>query len=491
MGRRRRLVTHFHHRSEIVAMSLRTSRRKFLQGAAVAAPLVISSRAWANPPSRTLNVGFVATGGKARVHIEAAKQANLNCLAFADVDRDQWSNVLKHDPWKNAAGYSDWRKMFENHAKDLDVVFVTTPDHSHFAPTMTAVSLGIHCYTEKPLTWSVREAQLLAQAYEKNPTVVTQMGNQGHAGDGWRRAYEIVKSGVLGDIVEFHTWTNRPIWPQGGGRPPQAWEKPAPANLDWDAWIGPAPLRPYAAYPDDKLTDKQRKRGPGVYHPHNWRAFVDFGSGALGDMACHTTDGIYSIMKPGYAETGEPLFQSTPVTDQWQQGMIFKMTFRATKERPGFATYWYEGTRTDGSAIVPETPEELLADGETLPKTGNLVIGTKGKMLVEGDYWNTPRLLPKSKAESFGTAPVLLERSPGHHEEFFMACRGDKPRSFSQSNFGYSGPMTANIQLGNLAARAGKKLVLDPAGKITNDPAVNDLAWREPRAGWGPLEMKV
>ncbi len=116
-------------------------------------------------------------------------------------------------------------------------------------------------------------------------------------------------------------------------------------------------------------------------------------------MACHTTDGIYAIMKPGYAETGEPLFQTGPVTDQWQAGMIFKMTFRATNDRPGFATYWYEGTRSDGSPVVPETPEELRADGEQLPKTGNLVIGTKGKMLVEGDYWNKPRLIPESKAK--------------------------------------------------------------------------------------------
>lgn len=474
-------------------MSRRTARRTFLKQSAVgiAAPLVISSRAWAFAPSKTLNVGFIATGGKARVHIDVAKNANLNCLAFADVDRDQWKNVLSHEPWKNAAGYTDWRKLFENHAKDLDVVFVSTPDHSHFAPTMTAVSMGIHCYTEKPLTWSVREAQLLAAAYEKNPQVVTQMGNQGHALDGWRRAYEIVKAGAIGDVTEFHTWTNRPFWPQGGGRPPKAWESSPPSNLDWDAWIGPAPMREYAAYPESKLTDRMKKKGNGVYHPHNWRGFVDFGSGALGDMACHTTDGIYSIMQPGYAETGEPLFQTGPVTDQWQAGMIFKMTFRATKERPGFATFWYEGTRSDGSPVVPETPEELTADGESLPKTGNLIIGTKGKMLVEGDYWNTPRLIPKSKAEAFGTAPELLERSPGHHEEFLMACRGEKPREFSRSNFSYSGPMTANIQLGNLAARAGKKLVLDPTGKIVNDPAVNDLAWREPRQGWGPLEMKV
>ena len=133
--------------------------------------------------------------------------------------------------WEKAAGYTDWRKMFEKHAKDLDVVFVATPDHSHFAPSMTAVSLGINCYTEKPLTWSVREAQLLAAAYAKNPKVVTQMGNQGHAGQGWRIAYEFIKGGAIGDVLEFHTWTNRPIWPQGGDRP--NWTDPVP-----ETWTG-------------------------------------------------------------------------------------------------------------------------------------------------------------------------------------------------------------------------------------------------------------
>ena len=477
-------------------MSCRITRRSFVKRmgvAGVAVPMFLPSILRAQTSSKVLNVGFVATGGRAGAHVGFCKTAGLNCVAFAEVDKNAWKAVLEHDPWKKAAGYTDWRKMFEKHAKELDVVFVATPDHSHFAPTMTAVSMGINCYTEKPLTWSVREAQLLSQAYLKNPKVVTQMGNQGHAGQGWRIAYEYIKGGAIGDVVEFHTWTNRPIWPQGGGRPPQDWEMPAPANLDWESWIGPAPMRPYAEFPGkeeggDKGKKKNRK---GVYNPFNWRGFVDFGSGALGDMACHTTDGIYAIMQPGYAETGEPLFQTAPVGDQWQAGMIFKMTFRATKDRPGFATFWYEGKDKEGKRLFPPVPEELKADKRELPSTGNLIIGTKGKMLVEGDYWNSPFLLPEAKRREFGKPKQLLERSPGHHEEFIAACRGEKPREFSQSNFGYSGPMAANIQLGNLAARAGKKLVLDESGKIVNDPAINDLAWREPRSGWGPLEMKV
>ena len=422
-----------------------------------------------------LQVGFIAVGGQAGSHTGAAHGEGCQCIAFAETDKTRWGGVLEKDGWGQAKGYTDWRKVFENHGKNLDVVFVATPDHSHFAPTMTAVSMGIHCYTEKPLTWSVREAQLLAAAYAKNPKVVTQQGNQGHGGNGWRLAYEYVKAGAVGDIKEFHTWTNRPIWPQGGDRPQGS--DPVPENLDWEAWIGPAPMRPY--------------KGDRTYHDFAWRGFVDFGSGALGDMACHTTDGIYSIMNPGYAATAEPFIMTGPVKDMWPAGMVVKSTYRAKDGRPGFKTFWYEGVDGNGRPFMPDTPEELEIDGRKLPRTGNLIIGSKGKMLVNGDYWETPLIIPESRRKEFGRPPQLLERSPGHHKEFFMACRGEKPREFSQSNFGYSGPMAANIQLGNLCARAGKKLELNEAGEITSDPAINALAWREPRAGWGPLEMKV
>jgi hypothetical protein len=140
---------------------------------------------------------------------------------------------------------------------------------------------------------------------------------------------------------------------------------------------------------------------------------------------------------------------------------------------------------------MPATPEELKAEGRNLPRTGNLVVGTKGKMLVQGDYWDSTRLIPDAKTKEFGKPKQLLERSPGHTQEFIAACKGEKPREFSKSNWSYSGPMAANIQLGNLCARAGKKLELNVEGKITNDAAVNDLAWREPRKGWGPLEQKI
>ncbi len=454
----------------------RITRRQFVKRSAAVAACTIGfpSLIRAHGLNEKLQVGFIAVGGQAGSHTGQSHGEGLQCIAFAEVDKSRWGGVHGKKGWEKATGYTDWRKVFENHGKDLDVVFVATPDHTHFAPSMTAVSMGIHCYTEKPLTWSVREAQMLTAAYAKNPKVVTQMGNQGHGGNGWRLAYEYVKGGAVGDIKEFHTWTNRPVWPQGGDRP--AGSDPIPANLDWEAWIGAAPMRPFKK---------------GVYHSFNWRGIVDFGSGALGDMACHTTDGIYSIMKPGYAATAEPISMTGPVKDQWPAGMIVKSTYRAKSDRPGFTTYWYEGNDKNGKAIMPETPEELSSEGRKLPRTGNLIIGTKGKMLVNGDYWNTPMLIPETKRKEFGRPKTLLERSPGHHKEFFMACRGEKPREFSQSNFSYSGPMTANIQLGNLCARAGKKLELNEAGVIISDPKINDLAWREPRKGWGPLATTV
>lgn len=479
------------------------SRRQFIKGAAAmgaASSMGFPALIRAQGLNEKLQVGFIAVGGQARAHTGGCHGAGLQCIAFADVDKTSWNTVLDKEGWGQATGYTDWRRVFQNHGKQLDVVFVTTPDHNHFAPTMTAISMGIHCYTEKPLTWSVREAQLLTAAYAKNPKVVTQMGNQGHAGRGWRMAYEYIKAGAIGEVKEFHTWTNRPFWPQGGGRPNRT--DPVPKTLDWDAWIGSAPMRPFAGpreviveEPDpnnpNKMIKTKKKQDRGPYHPFNWRGVVDFGSGALGDMACHTTDGIYAIMNPGYAATAEPIIMTGPVRDQFPAGMVVKSTYRAKGDRPGFATFWYEGRDKHRRPYMPDTPEELKADGRKMPGSGNLIIGTQGKMLVNGDYWNSSELLPLARHREYGRPKQLLERSPGHHQEFFMACRGEKPREFSQSNFSYSGPMTANIQLGNLCARAGRKLELNEEGVITNDPAINDLAWREPREGWGPLEMKV
>ena len=335
-----------------------TSRRQFLTragAAGVSLPLVMPWLAQAKSPNQNLNVGFVATGGRAEAHTAAAHKMGLKCICFAEVDRSRWNGVLRREGWEKAAGYTDWRKMFEKHAKDLDVVFVATPDHSHFAPSMTAISLGIHCYTEKPLTWSVREAQLLAAAYAKNSKVVTQMGNQGHAGPGWRVTYEFIKGGGDRRRRRVPHLDEPPDLASRGAIGPN-WSDPVPADLDWESWIGPAPMRPYAVYHDDKSAGKRARQGDGVYHAFNWRGFVDFGSGALGDMACHTTDLIYAIMEPGYAASAEPIFMTGPVKDQFPAGMTVKMVFRPKEGRPGFTSFWYEGETRDGPATTCPRP---------------------------------------------------------------------------------------------------------------------------------------
>jgi hypothetical protein len=222
---------------------------------------------------------------------------------------------------------------------------------------------------------------LLQEAYEKNKKVVTQMGNQGHAGIGWRMAYEYIKAGALGEIKEFHSWTNRPGWPQGGDRP--NWTDPIPDHLDWDAWIGAAPMRPYAG------PRQGSKRGRGPYHPFNWRGVVDFGCGALGDMACHITDGIYAIMEPSYATTAEPIIMTGPVKDQWPSGMVVKCTYRAKGSWPGFTTYWYEGKDKDGKPFLPEIPEELKAEGRNDEQRRLLGQSSSDTLLQNQGIWRS------------------------------------------------------------------------------------------------------
>ena len=411
------------------------TRRQFVKGSAAlgaACTIGFPKLLRAQGLNEKLQVGFIAVGGRAGAHTGASHGAGLQCVAFAEVDRTRWGGVLEKEGWGQAAGYTDWRKVFEKHGKELDVVCVATPDPRHFAPSMTPVSVGIHVYAETLLTCPVPRSLWLAAPRGKNPKVVTQMGNQGHAGNGWRLAYEYVKAGAVGEIKEFHTWTNRPVWPQGYDRPNYA--DPIPQNLDWDAWIGPALMRSKIAKYRPGGDIEERHIGKSIYHSFSWRGIVDFGSGALGDMACHTTDGIYAIMEPGYAAAAEPITMNGTVGDQWPKGMIVKSTYRAKGGRPGFTTYWYEGNDENGKPFMPENPEELKVDGRKLPRTGNLVVGTKGTMLVNGDYWNSPQLIPMSRRREFGKPETLLARSPGHHTAFAMDCNAAHLPELSDSN---------------------------------------------------------
>ena len=421
------------------------------------------------PTSQTayskLRVAYIGTGGIGQSHLKYTAEAGVSCPCFCDVDTKQFEIADQYYP--DAKRYQDYREMFDKEAKNIDAVMVGVPDHHHYPATMIAMQLGKHVYTQKPLTHTPWEARQLTEAAKKYK-VVTQMGNQGHGMEGWRLVYEWIKSGAIGQVKEVHTWTDRPIWPQGMER--AEGEDPVPPNLNWDVWLGPAPQRPY------KGPAKGQDNGP--YHRFNWRGWWDFGAGALGDMACHTMDSVFGALEPGYPTVIEPIAAMPITKDAFPKAAMIRWEFPAKGERAAFLAHWYDG------GLKPKFPPELEL-GRNLPGTGNLYLGTKGAMLVSGDYSDSPRIIPESKMKEIGKPPQLLERSPGQIQEWLLACIGEKPADYARSNFAYAGPFTESILLGNIALRVGRRLEWNGAEmKFTNVPEANQYVTKEYRAGW-------
>jgi predicted dehydrogenase len=439
------------------------TRRSVMQGAAAGVILLKDAASvWsfaANGKVRFANFGVTNQGVK---HLDPAAGEQL--VVLCDADENHLNIAAKKYP--NAKTFTDYRKAFDGMMKEIDAVFIATPDQTHFPIAYTAVKNGKHCYCEKPLTHGIWEARKLAEL-AKEKKVATQMGNQGHANEGNRRMVEWILGGVIGEVTEAHTWTDRPVWPQGIDRPADA--PPSPPTLNWEAWINVAPMRPYNP----------------CYHPFNWRGWYDFGSGAVGDMGCHTWDCVWWAMDPVAPLSCEPVKIVMKKPETFPRQMVVKWTFDKTSKRPGFAAYWYEG------GLRPETPEEVKQEGKVrLARSGCLFIGTKGKILMEGDYGDNPRLLPKNLAdkEQAQPTPKTLERSPGHHAEYLMACRGEKPWDFPKSNFLYGGPMVEAMHLANVVMRLEKKIEWDPVNlKCKGCPEADPLIKREYRPGWVAL----
>jgi predicted dehydrogenase len=458
----------------------RITRRGLLKGAAGAAVIVLANPLSARGYAQNAKVRFanIGVGGRGGAHLGPAGGEEI--VALCDANRDTVQKVGAK--YRGAKTFDDWRKLFDAMAPKIDGVFVATPDHTHFPVSYTAMKLGKHCYCEKPLTHGIWEARTLADLVREKK-VATQMGNQHHANEGNRLVVEWVQAGAIGAVAEVHTWTNRPIWPQGRRRP--AYADPVPASLNWDVWLGVAPERPYAAQWREPEYAKDKEKHKEVYTPFVWRGWYDFGCGAVGDMGCHTWDCVWWSMDPIAPATIEPVKVVEKTADMFPRQMIVRWEFPANGKRPAFTAYWYEG------GLKPEVPDEIKNDPsrqqKALPQSGSLFIGTKGKLLVAGDYGESPRIIPESKMEEFKQhmPEKTIPRSPGHHEEFIMACKGEKPWDFPKSNFTYGGPLVEAMLLGNIAMRLGKKIAWDAkAMKCPGTPEADALVKREYRKGF-------
>ncbi len=403
-------------------------------------------------PSERLNVAGIGVGGQGRGDIKRISNDNAeNIVALCDVDNARAAETFELFP--KAKKYRDFRKMLEKQ-KDIDAVLVATPDHTHAVATMAAIKMGKHVYCEKPLTHSVYEARQITKAAREH-NVTTQMGVQLHATEALKVLVEVLRSGAIGNVHEVHLWSNKPQNKRmGTDRPKET--PPVPPTLDWDLWLGPAPLRPY--HP--------------AYVPATWRAWWDFGCGRLGDMGCHIIDPAFWALKLDSPKTIEA--QSTPFNNEtYPVASTVRYEFDARGDMPPVTIYWYNG------GIYPWRPEEL-EDARKLPKEGGLYIGDKGKIIAP--HGAGPRLIPESKMKGFKAPEPFLPRGVNHYQEWVQACKGG-PKPLA--NFDYAGPLTEMVLLGNIAIRTGKKLVWDgPNMQITNAPEANQYISRQYRTGW-------
>lgn len=465
------------------------SRRKFLKtlGVTGAAFTIVPRHVLGKgftAPSDTLYIGGIGVGGKGFSDLtESAKSSSVKVVSLCDVD-DRRSKRAR-ERFEGASYYKDYRVMLEKE-KSLDAVTVSSPDHMHAIQALAAMQLGKHVYVQKPLTHDIAEAREMTQAAHKYK-VVTQMGNQGASGDGVRQMQEWYKAGLIGDVEEVWCWTDRPVWPQG--IPWKEGTAEIPKELDWDLWLGTAPKKNYI----DNLV------------PFNWRGWWDYGTGALGDMACHIIEPAFKTLQLGYP-TGVEASVGSVYVGEFNRGYFpescppsshIVLDFPSRGEKPALKLHWMDG------GIQPTRPEDLGAN-ETMGDGGNGVImkGSKGTMMC-GTYGANPRLLPKSVQEQADSVPETLARVPeGHYVQWVNACMAGYKKNECSSDFDIAGPLTESILMGNLALRSfdirernsnnrydypGRyiKLLWDgPNMKITNFDQANQFVKRDYRTGW-------
>ena len=482
------------------------NRRNFLKTATLASGAVVfgvPTLLRGQNLNSKLNIAAIGAGGKGTSDIDCC--ASENIVALCDVDAANCAGQVKKHP--EAKYYRDFRKMFDEMGKGIDAVMVSTPDHFHAVAASRAMRLGKHVYVQKPLAQTIYEARYLRNL-AKETGVVTQMGNQGSAADGLRRGVECIQAGIIGQVREVHIWTNRPVWPQGLERPADS--DPVPETLDWDVWLGPAPVRPY----------KNR-----VYNPFIWRGWQDFGTGALGDMACHTVNLPFRGLHLGYPTEIEGMHLGPMNKETYPLGSKIRFEFPARQvsvpaahetffhrhDTLSFnpATFtWYDGGQADASKphghdFSNKPPKELLTDIEALlgevPNSACLLIGDKGKIFSPDDYGeqffvkltDDKKFIHYQKHPAINGIPQSIPRNAfkgsgdsRHHLEWIAAIKAGKPQD-CYSRFEIGAQLTEIMLLGCVALRAGKKLEWDgPNMRATNCPEATRFIKRENRAGW-------
>jgi predicted dehydrogenase len=442
---------------------MKISRRDFISSAAAAAAFTIVPRSVLGGPGNTapsdkLNIAGIGIGGRGAYDLKECEGENI--AALCDVDLARAEGTLKKYP--SAGVYRDFRRMLEKEAGNIDAVVIGAPDHIHAPAAVMAMKMGKHVYCEKPMAHTIFEARKMTEV-AKQTGVVTQMGNQGHAGEGLRLTYEFIHDGAIGTVREVHVWSDRPstpqreFWPQGIDRPAEA--PPVPETLDWNLWLGPAPWRSY--HP--------------AYVPFKWRGWWDFGCGAMGDMAVHNADPAFFCLDLDAPYAAEA--QSSPVNNEtmpkWQ---IITYYFRERGERPEVKLIWYDGGK------LPPRPQEL-EQGRELGDNGILFIGDKGKILC-GGWSGPPRIIPETKMKQYKRPEKTLPRSVGHHQEWIQACKDNNPAG-ALAGFAYSGPFTESLLVGNLAVRLQRRIEWDSETmRCPNCPEADNYVTKFYRYGW-------
>ena len=439
------------------------TRRKFLHDTALLTAGITSSGIATgctsivrSDPNRKLNLGIIGPGGRGTSNMGGLGSENF--IAFADVDDRRAQPVYAKYP--DVPRYRDFREMLDKE-RSLDAVVVSTPDHTHAVASIQAMQRGLHVYCEKPLAHSIYELRRMKEEARK-AGVVTQMGVQGHAMEGTRRAIDTIHSGAIGEVRELHVWTDRPNgwWPQGEKRPSST--HAIPDTVDWDLWLGPASFRPY--HP--------------TYVPFKWRGRWDFGTGAIGDMGVHNLDTAFWALELGIPDQAKVIDADQGTADCPPLWSIIQMNYPARVNRPAVKLTFYDGKKL---------PPADLFYGEEIPSNGSLIIGSKGTLLTRTWHGGENEddmflLLPKKTFIDYQTISPSVPRVKDHHFEWIQACKG---LTKTEANFDYAATLTEGLLVGQLALRTGQSIAWDPQRmKAINCPEAESLIKPRFRRGW-------